>query len=90
MYETDLVHLDAHRQNVDLAWQAAKKLSTDEKAELVEKLLETESELIIVPANTHLVDYIIAQMNFLSIDGLTYVLKAVASRIASDCLISRS
>lgn len=90
MYEVNLVHLDNDNKNVETAWQVAEKLSTDEKAELVEKLLGEESELIVVPANTHLVDYIIAQMNFLSIEGLTYILKAIASRIASDSLISRS
>jgi hypothetical protein len=90
MYKVNLVHLDNTNKNVETAWQAAKKLSTDEKAELVEKLLSKESELIVVPANTHLVDYIIAQMSFLSVEGLTYILKAIASQIASDRLISRS
>ncbi|MGB5960319.1 MAG: hypothetical protein WBG73_06635 [Coleofasciculaceae cyanobacterium] len=90
MYETNLVDLDNGSKNLETAWQAAKKLSTDEKAELVEKLLDQESELIVVPANGHLIDYIIAQMHFLSIEGLTYVLKATSSLIASDCLNSKS
>lgn len=90
MYEVNLVHPDNANKNVETAWQVAKKLSTEEKAELVEKLLSQESELIVVPANTHLVDYIIAQLSFLSVEGLTYILKAIASRIASDYLISRS
>lgn len=90
MYKVNLVHLDSGNKNVETAWQAAEKLSTDEKAELVEKLLGQESELIIVPANSNLVDYIIAQLNFLSVEGLTYILKAIASQIASDCLSSRS
>lgn len=90
MYEANLVHLDASSKNFDIAWQSTKKLSIDEKAELVEKLLQTESEVIVVPKNSCLVDYIIAQMNLLSIEGLTYILKAIASRIASDYLISKS
>lgn len=90
MYKVNLIDLDNGNKNVETAWQAAEKLSTDEKAELVEKLLGQESELIIVPSNSNLVDYIIAQLNFLSVEGLTYILKAIASRIASDCLSSRS
>ncbi len=90
MYKVKLIDLDNGNKKVEAAWQAAEKLSTDEKAELVEKLLGPESELIIVPSNSNLVDYIIAQLNFLSVEGLTYILKAIASRIASDCLSSRS
>ena len=44
MYEVKLVHLDNSNKNVETALQSAKKLSTDEKAELVEKLLGQESE----------------------------------------------
>ena len=90
MYEANLAHLEANSKNFDIAWQAAKRLSTDQKAELVEKLLEKEAQLIVVQANSNLVDYIIAQMSLLSVEGLTYILKAIASRIASDCLISKS
>lgn len=85
MYEANVVNLNKGNKNIETAWQAANKLSTDEKAELVERLLGQESEVIVVPANSHLIDYIIAQMNFLSVEGLVYILKETASRIASDC-----
>lgn len=90
MYETNLVDLDNGNKNIETAWQAAKKLSADEKAELVERLLGQESELIVVPANSHLIDHIIAQMHFLSVEGLTYILKATSSLIACQSLNSKN
>jgi hypothetical protein len=46
-------------------WQD-KKLSTDEKAELVKRLLGKESGLVLVSTNSNLVDYVIAQISLLS------------------------
>lgn len=83
MYKSDLVHVDCDRKDVEDIWQAAKKLSIDEKAELVEKLLGNESELIVVSADSNLVDYIIAQMSLVSAEGLVCIARAIASRIAS-------
>ncbi len=82
MYKSDLVHVDCDSRDVEDIWQAAKKLSIDEKAELVEKLLGNESELIVVSAHSHLVDYIIAQMSLLSAEGLVCIARAIASRLA--------
>lgn len=74
-----------HQSNkVDNIWQEVKQLSTDEKAELVEKLLGKESGLIVVSGSTHLVNYILAQMSLLSSEGLAHVLGAAASQLISE------
>lgn len=83
MYTNDLVHVDSSDSQVEDIWQKAEKLSIDEKAELVQKLLDKESDLIVISANSHLVDYIIAQMSLLSSEGLAYVFKAIAPRLGS-------
>jgi hypothetical protein len=83
MYTNDLAHVDSSNSKVEDIWQKAEKLSIDEKAELVQKLLDKESDLIVISANSHLVDYIIAQMSLLSSEGLAYVLKAIAPRLGS-------
>ncbi len=83
MYTNDLVHVDSSDSKVEDIWQKAEKLSIDEKAELVQKLLDKESDLNVISANSHLVDYIIAQMSLLSSEGLAYVLKAIAPRLGS-------
>lgn len=84
MYKNDLVHVASSDSKVEDIWQKAQKLSIDEKAELVQKLLDKESDLIVISANSHLVDYIIAQMSLLSSEGLAYVLRAIAPRITSE------
>ncbi|MBD0304378.1 MAG: hypothetical protein ICV85_20135 [Tolypothrix sp. T3-bin4] len=84
MYGNDLVSLNAQVNSVETILQAAKKLPVDQRAELVEELLGEESGVVVLAANSHLVDYIIAQMNLLSSEGLAYVLRAIASRIATD------
>jgi Asp-tRNA(Asn)/Glu-tRNA(Gln) amidotransferase B subunit len=84
MYENDLVSVKAQASRVETILQAAKKLPLEQKAELVEKLLGEESGVVVLSANSHLVDYVIAQMNLLSSEGLAYVLRAIASRIAAD------
>jgi hypothetical protein len=89
MYTNDLVHVDSSDSKVEEIWQKAQNLSIDEKTELVQKLLDQESGLIVISANTHLVDYIIAQMSLLSAEGLAYVWKAIAPRIASEKKKSR-
>lgn len=84
MYTNDLVSVDCSKSEVNKVedlWQEAKKLSLDEKAELVQNLLEQESGLVVMSANSHLVDYIVAQMNLLSNEGLAYVLMAIAPRL---------
>ena len=84
MYQSDLFQVNGDSIKVEAVLQAAQKLSTDEKAELVETLLNKDSALIVVPASSHLADYIIAQMNLLSVEGLSYILEAIAFRIASE------
>lgn len=84
MYENDLVSLNAEANSVEAILQAAKKLPVDQRAELVEELLGEESGVVVLAANSHLVDCIIAQMNLLSSEGLAYVLRAIASRVAAD------
>jgi len=84
MYENNLVSVKAQANSVETILQAAKKLPVDQRAELVETLLGEESGVVVLSANSHLVDYVIAQMNLLSSEGLAYVLKAIASRIAAD------
>lgn len=90
MYDSELVEIDACNNNVEAVWQQVKKLSTEEKAEIVKRLLGDESGLILVSNSTHLVDYIIAQMSLLSSEGLAHVLRAIASRLDSDARSSRS
>jgi hypothetical protein len=82
MYENDLVSVNAEANSVETILQAAKKLPGDQKAELVKKLLGEESGLVVVSTNSRLVDYVITQINLLSSEGLAYVLRAIASRIA--------
>lgn len=90
MYDSEIVEIDTCSNNVEAVWQQVKKLSTEEKAEIVRRLLGRESGLILVSSSAHLVDYIIAQMSLLSSEGLAYVLRAIASRLDSDARSSRS
>lgn len=80
----DLARADVKAKSVEAVWQEAQKLSADDKAELVNRLLGKESGLIVVSTNSHLVDYIIAQMNLLSLEGLAYIMRAIAARMASE------
>jgi hypothetical protein len=87
MYTSQLVNENCSNitiNKVEELWQEAKKLSVDEKSELLQKLLEKESGLVVISANSHLVDYIVAQINLLSSEGLAYVLMAIAPRIHCD------
>ena len=84
MYSTSLVNLDAKSKGIDSVWQVVKNLSVDEKAELIERLLDKESEMILVSASSHLADYIIAQTNLLSLEGLAYVWSEVGEQIAAE------
>ncbi|HBB34837.1 MAG TPA: hypothetical protein DDZ80_05295 [Cyanobacteria bacterium UBA8803] len=84
MYESDLIEIEAKSNPIEGVWQEAQKLSIDEKAELVEKLLGQESGLIVVSASSHLADYVIAQTHLLSLEGLTYVWKAIATQIVGE------
>lgn len=84
MYNSDLVQKDSESSSIENVWQQVKPLSTDEKAELVKRLLGKESGLVLVSTSSHLVDYIIAQMSLLSSEGLTYVQRAIAARIACE------
>jgi hypothetical protein len=84
MYDSNLAEVDSSNDSMDAVWQQVKKLSTAEKAELVRRLLGQESGLVLVSTNSHLVDYITAQMSLLSHEGLAYVLRAIASRMAAD------
>ena len=90
MYDSKLVQMDSESSRIEDVWQQVKPLSTDEKAELVKRLLGKESGLVLVSTSTHLVDYIIAQMSLLSHEGLAYVLRAIASRMAEDAHRSNS
>lgn len=84
MYNREVVEENPKYNSIEAVWQEAKKLSTEEKAELIERLLSKESGLIVVSANSHLADYIIAQMSLLSPEGLVYVLSETAPWITSD------
>ncbi|MCA1992931.1 MAG: hypothetical protein LDL41_12980 [Coleofasciculus sp. S288] len=84
MYDSELSEMNCHSSNLEALLQEAQKLSVDEKAELVERLLGKESGLIVVSQSTHLADFIIAQMNLLSNEGLAYVLRAIADELASE------
>lgn len=90
MYDSDLVQVDERHNSVEPVWQQVKTLSQQEKAEIVRRLLGQESGLVLVSTNSHLVDYIIAQMTLLSHEGLAYVLRAIASRMAADAHRSNS
>jgi hypothetical protein len=89
MYDYDLSQLKECSSDIETTWQQVKKLSREEKAEMVRRLLGQESGLVLVSTNSHLVDYIIAQMSLLSHEGLAYVLRAIASRIACDEIITK-
>lgn len=89
MYDTDLVGMNCNYSSIDAIWQETKNLSIEEKAELVEKLLGKESGLMVVSKNSHLADYIIAQMSLLSREGLAYVLRALGDRISTEFSSSR-
>ncbi len=89
MHKSDSVQMDARHNSFEDVWQEAKNLSTDEKAELVKRLLGKESGLVLVSTNSNLVDYVIAQISLLSSEGLAYVLRAIASRIACEGHSSR-
>jgi hypothetical protein len=89
MYKSDVVQVDSCPNSVEVVWQEAKKLSTAEKAELVNRLLRKDAGLVVVTKHTHLVDYIIAQMTLLSSEGLAHVLRSIATRIASEGNSSR-
>lgn len=84
MYDINLIEMDVEPNHIEEVWQEVKHLTTDEKAELVKRLLGKESGLILVSTSSHLVDYIIAQMNLLSLEGLAHVMRAIAVRIASE------
>ena len=84
MYKSDMVQLDNCDDTVEFVWQQVKTLSTAQKAEITRRLLGKESGLVLVSTSSNLVDYIIAQMSLLSHEGLAYVLRAIAARIACD------
>lgn len=84
MYDSDLVKMKCNYSSIDAIWQETKNLSIEEKAELVERLLGKESGLMVVSKNSHLADYIIAQMSLLSREGLAYVLRAIEERISTE------
>lgn len=84
MYNREVVEENPESNSIEAVWQAAKNLSTEEKAELIEKLLDKESDLIVVSASSHLADYIIAQMSLLSPEGLVYVLSETAPWITAN------
>ncbi|MGQ4650388.1 hypothetical protein [Lyngbya aestuarii] len=86
MYKTNLSQVETERSGVEGIWRRTKKLSIEEKAELVELLLGKESGMIVISANSHLADYIIAQMSLLSLDGLTHVLKEISTQMASETM----
>lgn len=89
MYDSDLVEMNCNFSSIDAIWQETKNLSIEEKAELVERLLGKESGLMVVSKNSHLADYIIAQMSLLSREGLAYVLRAMGDQISTEFSSSR-
>ncbi len=82
MYTTEMISINSKSHKVDSLWQAAETLSLDEKAELIEKLLGRESGLMVISASSNLADYVIAQTQLLSWEGLTYVWDAITAEIA--------
>lgn len=83
MYDSNPVEVATSIQ-LEAVWQEVKTLNQAEKAELVKRLLGKESGLILVSKHIHLVEYIIAQMNLLSPEGLAYVLQAIIERMDYD------
>lgn len=81
MYTTEMISINTKSHNVDSVWQAAETLSLDEKSELIEKLLDRESGLMVISASSNLADYVIAQTQLLSWEGLTYVWDAIGDEI---------
>lgn len=84
MYNKEVVEENPEYNSIEAVLEETKKLSTEEKAELIERLLSKESGLIVVSANSHLADYIIAQMSLLSPEGLVYVLSKTAPWITAN------
>lgn len=84
MYNSSLVNLDNQSQDVDSVWHLVQDLSADDKAELVERLLGRESGMLLASASSHLADYIIAQTNLLSLEGLAYVWTEIEEQILTE------
>ena len=84
MYNSDVVRAEAHSKRVEAVWQEAKKLSPEEKAELVQRMLRKDAGLVVVSKHTRLVEYIIVQMSLLSSEGLACVARALSSRMTSE------
>ncbi|MBE9128334.1 MULTISPECIES: hypothetical protein [unclassified Coleofasciculus] len=89
MYPRELLSMNAQSSKVEDVWQKAKNLSLDEKSELIERLLDKESDLIVVSATTPLADHVIALTNLLSLEGLTYVWESIIGRIFEESNNSR-
>ncbi|HAA31546.1 MAG TPA: hypothetical protein DCE56_32380 [Cyanobacteria bacterium UBA8553] len=83
MYNSDVVQAKERSTQVESLWQEVKKLSTEEKAQLIQRLLRKDSGLVVVSKHTRLVDYMIAEISLLSSEGLAHVARAIAARIAS-------
>ncbi|NEP51590.1 MAG: hypothetical protein F6K65_23435 [Moorea sp. SIO3C2] len=87
MYKNCVIDINSKANSkpnqVDSVWRLAKTLSVEEKAELIERLVDQESGLIVLSATTHLADYILAQMSLLSSEGLLYVFRKVAAQLSS-------
>ncbi|AOX02266.1 MAG: hypothetical protein F6K50_49055 [Moorea sp. SIO3I7] len=83
MYKNCVIDINSKPNKVDSVWRLAETLSVEEKAELIERLLDQESGLIVLSATTHLADYILAQMSLLSSEGLLYVFRKVAAQLSS-------
>lgn len=64
-------------------------LSIEEKAELVQRLLGDQSGLSVVLGNAPLHGWVIMQINRMSRDELSDMLKVIADRIASEGKSSR-
>ena len=83
MYNSDVVQAKERSTQIESLWQEVKKLSTEEKAQLIQRLLRKDSGLVVVSKHTRLVDYMIAEISLLSSEGLAHVARAIAARIAS-------
>ena len=83
MYNSDVVQAKERSTQIESLWQEVKKLSTEEKAQLIQRLLRKDSGLVVVSKHTRLVDYMIAEISLLSTEGLAHVARAIAARIAS-------
>ena len=96
MYNSDLVQVDHRPNSIDTVWQEVKKLPTEEKAEIVKRLLGQESGLVLVSTSSVLVATRVALVStttffvsaILVLVSCSSVLVATRAALVSICRIS--